>query len=68
MTVHWLGLNIARARGQPLMDSQNQLATVITMVLTRPAAAQPAMHVMDARPPECIAAKQHGIALQRRRL
>jgi hypothetical protein len=68
MTADWLDLNIARARGQPLMDSQNQVATVIAMVLTRPVAAQPAMHAVDARPPECIAAEQHSIALQRSRL
>jgi hypothetical protein len=31
MTAHWLGLNITCARGQPLMGSQNQVATVIAM-------------------------------------
>jgi hypothetical protein len=33
-----------------------------------PAAAQPATHVVDARPPDGISAEQRGIALQRSRL
>src|SRR5260221_7175274 len=36
MTLDWLGSNITRARGQPLMCSQNQVATVVAMVLTHP--------------------------------
>jgi hypothetical protein len=36
MTLDWLGSNITRARGQPLMCSQNQVATVVAMALTDP--------------------------------